>query len=99
MIECAPTASRRLAALAAALCLLPLLAGQAAAGRWPTLERPKPHGGGEKDAAFIAAVERYVFLPPIRGATTDAERWFEHLTTSRAVPVENVTLLRDEKVT
>jgi formylglycine-generating enzyme required for sulfatase activity len=67
--------------------------------RWPDLTSPPSKGGGERDAALIAAVERYVFVAPIPGARANGEAWFEYLTRGRGVPVERATLLRDHQVT
>jgi hypothetical protein len=74
-------------------------AGAQGAPAWPELKEPTRAGGGEKDAAFIAAVERYAFVAPVPGARANGVDWYNHLVQGRRVPLESVKLLRDEAVT
>lgn len=66
---------------------------------WPALAATVEVGGGEGDAAVVAAVERYAFVAPVAGAAQNAVDWFNHLARGRKVPLEHVRLLRDAAVT
>jgi TPR repeat protein len=82
--------------------LLALLGASTAAAEeslWPAIGAPKPLGGGEKDAALIAGVDRYAFVEPVPGARQNAEAWSDYLVQGRRVPAERVRLLRDQEVT
>lgn len=80
------------------LASAPLLSARADVD-WPTLGEVKKIGGGEHDAALIAAVEHYTYVAPVPGARENAEAWHRYLTEARNVPVDKVTLLLDQKVT
>lgn len=80
-----------------ALCLLfSLLAGPALAASWPDLSTsPAKIGGGERDAAVVVGIEKYLLVPKVPGARANAGDWFTWLTRTRGVPLERVHLLRD----
>jgi hypothetical protein len=56
-------------------------------------------GGGGRDAAVVVGIERYAYLSPVPGAAQNAEAWYRYLVDSRKVPMDRVTLLRNEKAT
>lgn len=63
---------------------------------WPDLSRPASAvGGGERDAAVVVGIEKYLAAPGIPGARANADEWYEYLTATRGVPVKNVSLLID----
>lgn len=65
---------------------------------WPDLSKlPEATGGGERDAAVVVAVEDYVFLPDVAGASDVGIAWYMYLSKVRRVPV--VMLLRDGEAT
>lgn|GEM_PF-6995042 len=67
---------------------------------WPDLSRPaRAIGGGEHDAAVVIGVENYFVVPPVPGAKSNADEWYEYLTTTRKVPPQNVKLLTDTDAT
>jgi hypothetical protein len=67
---------------------------------WPDLSVPsKSVGGGEYDAAVIVGAENYSVVGNIPGARDNAEAWHAYLTETLRVPVERVTLLRDNEAT
>jgi hypothetical protein len=66
---------------------------------WPMLSEPPKVGGGERDAAVVAAIERYAFVAPVPGARLNAVDWYNYLVQGRGTPLEAVKLLRDEAVT
>jgi hypothetical protein len=66
---------------------------------WPDLETAPPAGGGEGDAAVVAAIERYAYVAPVPGAVANGAAWFTHLTEGRKIDVERVRLLRNRRVT
>lgn len=72
----------------------------APADRWPDLRQVGAvQGGGDKDAAVIVGIEDYVFAPDVPGARSNAEAWYQHLTSVRGVPATKVRLLRNEEAT
>ncbi|NNN06179.1 MAG: SUMF1/EgtB/PvdO family nonheme iron enzyme [Elusimicrobia bacterium] len=91
----APTSRRlALAALAAAALAAPARAG------WPDLSLPPPRtNAGKKDAAVVVGIEDYAFVAPVPGARRVAEDWQAYLTETLGVPLERVTLLRDDEAT
>ena len=67
---------------------------------WPELSAPGPaQADGLKDAALIVAIERYAFMPKVRGATTNARDWYLYLTKSRGIATHRVRLLEDSDAT
>jgi len=70
-------------------------AGKASAGaEWPDLSKPaKEVGGGRNDVAVVVGIEDYSFAPRVAGAKSNADAWYDYLTHTRGVPVENVKLL------
>jgi hypothetical protein len=54
---------------------------------------------GSKDAAIIVAIEDYVFLPDVTGATRNGNDWYQFLTEQRRVPVEKVQYLKGSAAT
>ena len=86
-------------AVAAASGVLLLSAAAQAAPAWPVMKEWKQQGGGEKDAAVIAVVEKYAYVPGVPGARRSGEDWFKYLRKTRGVPLSQVTILRDEEVT
>ena len=62
---------------------------------WPALGAPARTGGGENDAAIIAAVERYAFVSPVSGASKNAVDWYNHFVGGRKIPLDAVRLLKD----
>lgn len=65
---------------------------------WPDLNKlPEPVGGGEHDAAVVIAVEDYVFLPDVVGASELGVAWYMYLSKVRQVPL--VLFLRDSEAT
>jgi formylglycine-generating enzyme required for sulfatase activity len=92
-------AKTRWVCAAAVVVILWAAVAMAEAPQWPQLSKWKSQGDGKRDAAVIAAVEKYMFVAPVPGARVNAESWFEYLTQGRGIPVERVKLLRDEKVT
>jgi len=67
---------------------------------WPDLSNPaKAQGGGEKDAAVIVGSENYLMVAKVPGARRNAQDWQAYLTETRNVPLEKVTLLRDNEAT
>ena len=66
---------------------------------WPKLTDVRAVGGGEKDAALVAVVEKYTYVAPVPGARANGEAWFEYFTRGRGIPVERVAMLRDQQVT
>lgn len=94
--------------LSLAIALLLAADGQAAPATsttlpWPDLGKAaaRSPGGGVKDAALLVAIERYTYLDdkPVTGAKRNLKDWQLYLTQTRGVPVENVTLLRDDQAT
>lgn len=78
------------------LCLVAL----PAFAQWPSVDAPLPkQGGGEKDAALLVSIADYAFLPDVPGAKENAAAWYQHLTTTRAVPATQVTWLQDTDAT
>ena len=64
---------------------------------WPDLGTPgvaSPDGAA--DGALIVALENYVFVPKVPGATKNAADWYTYLVEGRKVPVGSVRLLRNE---
>ena len=67
---------------------------------WPDLSTPpKAVGGGERDAAVIVGAENYAFVEHIPGARQNADDWQAYLTETLKVPVERVSLLRNDDAT
>ncbi|MBI5208365.1 MAG: SUMF1/EgtB/PvdO family nonheme iron enzyme [Elusimicrobia bacterium] len=86
------------AALAAKGACAQTCAGDAV--RWPELSRPAASTGeGGGDAAVVAAVEDYSFLPPVRGALVNALAWHDYLVKTRGVPADRVVSLQGGEVT
>ena len=81
-----------------AVLSVPLCEAQAAPS-WPVLKDWKKQGGGEKDAALIAVVEKYAYVPGVPGARGSGEDWFKYLRKTRGLALSRVTILRDEQVT
>ena len=83
------------------LVLLALMAPAICAAQgWPSLAQVHGiAGGGDRDAAVIVGIERYLVVSPVAGAAQNANDWFEYLVRSRGVPVQNVELLRDNQAT
>ncbi|NNN05897.1 MAG: hypothetical protein HKL90_08355 [Elusimicrobia bacterium] len=82
-------------ALVAVLALC-AMGARAERSPWPDLSRPaRAVGGGERDAAVVVGIEKYLAAPGIPGARANADEWYEYLTTTRGVPVKNVSLLVD----
>ncbi|MBI5622476.1 MAG: SEL1-like repeat protein [Elusimicrobia bacterium] len=82
--------------LPAWLILLPLLALRVPAGaeEWPDLATPaEAVGGGEEDAAVVAGIEGYAFVPQVAGAEANAKAWYDYFTRTRGIPVGRVKLL------
>src|SRR3954452_3121544 len=85
-------------ALPCARLLPTTLLAFALAAAWPDLSKPPaPIGGGEKDAAVVVGVEKYVAVPGVAGAAKNAEDWYSYLVTTLKVPATQVTLLRDSE--
>ncbi len=83
-----------LAALSVAALARPARAG------WPDLSLPPPRtNAGQKDAAVIVGIQDYAFVAPVPGARRVAEDWQAYLTETLGVPLERVTLLRDDEAT
>ncbi|MBM4280075.1 MAG: caspase family protein [Deltaproteobacteria bacterium] len=81
-----------------ALSVLALLAGSVAARaqQWPSVSADlPPAGGGERDAAVVVGISRYVFLPEVPGAEENATSWAQYFVRTRKVPSSRVVLLRD----
>lgn len=81
----------------AALWTTPLAAQVAQSPAWPELDGAPVVGGGEKDAAVLIGIDKYLFLPAIPGATANIDAWETWLMRSRKVV--NVTTLRDNQAT
>lgn len=91
-----------LAALAAALLSISRIANVTAGteAAWPDLsESPAATGGGEKDAAVVVGIDRYGYVAPVPGAARNAEDWYSYFTKGLKIPVDRVTLLRDNQGT
>ncbi|MBI5623991.1 MAG: caspase family protein [Elusimicrobia bacterium] len=72
----------------------------ATAAVWPDLSVPAPsQGGGEADAAVVIGIEKYPFVAQVPGAAQNAEDWHLYLTKTRAIPVSQVKLIRDNEAT
>jgi hypothetical protein len=68
-------------------------------GPWPDLAAAPLAAApiGENDAAVIVAIERYAFVPRVKGATRNAADWYRYLTEGRKVPASRVQLLKDKQ--
>lgn len=68
--------------------------------KWLDISKPiSAIGGGQSDAAVIAAAENYPFISHVPGAKDNALAWYDYFEKTRGVPVENIILLRDSQVT
>ena len=74
-------------------------ASSASAAAWPSLETPAAGTPSSDDAALLVAVEHYVFVPAVPGASRNVEDWYAWLTRSRGIPASRVRLLRDAEAT
>jgi len=67
---------------------------------WPDLASPaQSTGGGSKDAALVVGIEKYAFVPGVKGARDNATAWFDWMVETRGVPLERVVLLRGPDAT
>lgn len=83
-----------------ALCVLSALCNPAAAQpvTYPSLAQPAAvKKTGKNDVAIIVAVENYVFLPPVKGALTNAADWETFFKSS--LGVGKVHMLVDRQAT
>lgn len=79
-------------------CLFSNSAGSEAS--WPDISAsPATAGGGEKDAAVVVGIDRYGYVAPVPGAARNAEDWYSYFTKGLKVPIERITLLRDNQGT
>lgn len=79
-----------------AILALGAMGARAERSPWPDLSHPaRAVGGGERDAAVVVGIEKYMAAPGIPGARANADEWYEYLTKTRGVPVKNVSLLID----
>ena len=90
--------ARSVEGLVAAL-LIVLWACPALGGGWPSLKEVKAVGDGSRDAAVVAAAERYAFVPEVPGARRNGQAWFRYLTQGRGIAAERVSFLLDSQVT
>ena len=68
--------------------------------RWPSLARAARRiGGGERDTAVVVGLERYAHVGRIPRAGDNAGDWYTYLVKTRNVPIDRVTLLRNEDAT
>lgn len=82
-----------------ACLILPLLSCPQTCAQefWPDLAHVSPaQGGGEKDAAVVVGIEKYVFFDRVYGARENADAWQSYLTGTLNIPAEHVALLKDE---
>ena len=54
---------------------------------------------GAEDVAVVVAIEDYLLVSDIEGATDNGKAWFEWLTRARGIPYDRITLLTDQKAT
>jgi hypothetical protein len=66
---------------------------------WPDLSQPPRFGGGGKDAAVIVAIEDYVFVSDISGATENGLNWYSYLTDGRGTAPSRVHLVTNHDAT
>ena len=66
---------------------------------WPDLSQPPRFGGGGKDAAVIVAIEDYVFVSDISGATENGLNWYSYLTDGRGIAPSRVHLVTNHDAT
>ena len=89
--------------LVSAVALTALLlcwAEPSAAQAWPDVAADlEEAGGGDRDAAVIAGIERYAMVAEVPGARANAQDWYAYLTGPRGVPASKVQLLLDERAT
>jgi len=65
---------------------------------WPDLSAPPATApDGAKDAALVIAIENYFVVPKVPGAVRNGTDWYSWLVDGRKVPVDRVTLLRNEQ--
>jgi|GEM_PF-1563960 len=65
---------------------------------WPDISKmPAATGGGENDVAVVVAVERYAFLPHVRGAGELGVAWYNFLREVLKVPMP--VLIQDNDAT
>ena len=89
-------------AVLAAFCAILLIATPSARAddSWPDLSKPaKSIGGGEYDAAVVVGVENYFAVPGVPGAKSNAGEWYDYLTATRGIPLQNVKLLTNADAT
>jgi hypothetical protein len=66
-------------------------------GPWPDLSAPAAvEAVGATDAAVIVSIEKYAFVPSVRGAHRNAQDWYKYFVDSRKVPSSRVHALRDK---
>lgn len=80
--------------------VVPRASRSSVASSWPDLSQASEgRADGSKDAALIVGVEAYPFVAPIPGAVGNATDWYSYLVRTAKVPVERVTLLRNNEAT
>jgi hypothetical protein len=95
-----PAGGRRLSLGVATIMALCLWAAPTSARGWPDVAAHlEDTGGGDRDAAVIAGIERYAMVAAVPGARANAQDWYAFLTGPRGVPPSNVQLLLDERAT
>lgn len=67
---------------------------------WPDISVPPKYiGGGGKDAAIVVGIENYLMVAKIPGARKTSEDWQSYLTVTLGIPMDRVSLLRDNEAT
>ena len=80
--------------------LILLVASPSSAQGWPDVAQDlEEAGGGDRDAAVVAGIERYAMVAAVPGARDNAQDWYAYLTGPRGVPASKVQLLLDERAT